>query len=118
MIGQSKDGWLNIARSTLGIQVEHHSPWLPNENIRHSFAWIKGAVGPASIMQETKLAYAIIEEMKRHGVAGQKLGCDVIDVNMIQAFKDQGNHRTDGMSPMMMRRVADIPLDARSVQRA
>ena len=65
----------------LGYQIERHSPWIPKENVRHSFAWIKGAAGPASIMQVTKFANAIMEEMKRHGVAGQKLGCDFIDVN-------------------------------------
>jgi len=27
----------------LGFQIERHSPWLPKENVRHSFAWIKGA---------------------------------------------------------------------------
>src|SRR5262245_43143812 len=29
----------------LGFQIERHSPWLPKENVRHSFAWIKGAAG-------------------------------------------------------------------------
>ena len=58
----------------IGMQVERHSPWLPKENMRHSFAWIKGAAGPASTQQVTKFTNAIIEEMKRHGVAGQKLG--------------------------------------------
>ena len=32
----------------LGFQIERHSPWIPKENVRHSFAWIKGAAGPAS----------------------------------------------------------------------
>ena len=31
----------------IGMQVERHSPWMPKENVRHSFAWIKGAAGPA-----------------------------------------------------------------------
>ena len=33
----------------LGFQIERHSPWIPKENVRHSFAWIKGAAGPASV---------------------------------------------------------------------
>ena len=32
----------------LGFQIERHSPWIPKENVRHSFAWIKGAAGPAA----------------------------------------------------------------------
>ena len=59
----------------LGFQIERHSPWIPKENVRHSFAWIKGAAGPASTQQVNKFTNAVIEEMKRHGVAGQKLGC-------------------------------------------
>ena len=39
----------------LGFQIERHSPWIPKENVRHSFAWIKGAAGPASIQQVNKI---------------------------------------------------------------
>jgi hypothetical protein len=56
----------------IGFQIERHVPWLPKENVRHSFAWIKGAAGPAATQQVTKFTNAIIEEMRRHGVAGQK----------------------------------------------
>ncbi len=38
----------------LGFQIERHSPWIPKENVRHSFAWIKGAAGPASTQQVNK----------------------------------------------------------------
>ena len=73
----------------IGFQIERHSPWLPKENVRHSFAWIKGAAGPASTQQVTKFTNAVIEEMKRHGVRRQKLGVDFIDINMIQIFQDE-----------------------------
>jgi Xaa-Pro dipeptidase len=32
----------------IGLHIEKHSPWIPKENIRYSYAWIKGAAGPAS----------------------------------------------------------------------
>ena len=32
----------------LGFQIERHSPWIPKENVRYSYAWIKRAAGPAS----------------------------------------------------------------------
>src|ERR1700736_2246925 len=73
----------------LGFQIERHSPWIPQENVRASYAWIKGAGGAGSTQQGTKFTNAIIEEMQRHGVAGQKLGVDFIDINMIQVFKDK-----------------------------
>ena len=59
----------------LGFQIERHSPWIPKENVRHSFAWIKGAAGPASTQQVNKFTKAVIQAMKDNGVAGQKLGC-------------------------------------------
>src|SRR5262245_66603601 len=39
--------------------------------------------------------------MKRHGVAGQKLGVDFIDINMINIFKDKKINWVDGMTPTM-----------------
>ena len=93
----------------LGFQIERHSPWIPKENVRHSFAWIKGAAGPASTQQVTKFADAVIKAMKDHGVAGQKLGVDFIDINMIQIFKEKNINWTDGMSAMMDARAVKSP---------
>src|SRR5437868_8026016 len=64
----------------IGFQIERHAPWIPRENVRWSYAWIKGAAGPASTQQVRKFTNAIVEEMRRHGVAGQKLGVDFIDI--------------------------------------
>ena len=44
----------------LGFQIERHSPWIPKENVRYSYAWIKGAAGPASTQQVTKFTKAIM----------------------------------------------------------
>ena len=89
----------------IGAQVERHTPWIPPENIRYSYAWIKGAAGPASKQQVTKFTNAIKEEMKRHGVAGEKLGVDFIDINMMKHFEEEGLSWDDGMSPMMEARA-------------
>ena len=89
----------------IGIQIERHSPWLPKENVRYSYAWIKGAAGPASQQQVKKFTNAIKEEMKRHGVAGEKLGVDFMDINMLRAFEDEGIVWDDGMSAMMEARA-------------
>ena len=43
--------------------------------------------------------------MKENGVAGQKLGVDFIDINMIQIFGDEKIDWTDGMTPMMEARA-------------
>ena len=89
----------------LGFQIERHSPWIPKENVRYSYAWIKGAAGPASQQQVKKFTDAIMYEMKRHGVAGQKLGVDFIDINMISIFKEKKINWVDGMTPMMEARA-------------
>ena len=46
-----------------------------------------------------------MQEMKRHGVAGQKLGVDFIDINMINIFKEKKINWVDGMTPMMEARA-------------
>src|SRR5512135_1958631 len=70
----------------IGMHIERHSPWIPKENVRHSYAWIKGAAGPASTQQVTKFTKAVLQAMRENGVAGQKLGVDFVDINMINIF--------------------------------
>ena len=89
----------------LGFQIERHSPWIPPQNVRHSYAWIKGAAGPASAQQVKKFTNAAMQEMRKSGVAGERLGVDFIDINMLQAFKDAGIDWTDGMTAMMEARA-------------
>jgi Xaa-Pro dipeptidase len=89
----------------IGFQLQRHNPWIPKENIKHSFAWIKGAAGPASIQQVTKFTNGILAEMKKSNVSGMKLGVDFVDINMIQVFKDAKIDWTDGMTPMMEARA-------------
>ena len=85
----------------IGQHIERHSPWIPKENIKYSYAWIKGAAGPASLSQVTKFTNALKKQMKKSGVEGKKLGVDFIDINMINIFKDAKIDWTDGMTPMM-----------------
>ncbi len=89
----------------IGAQINRHCPWLPEENIRYSYAWIKGAAGPAAKEQVKKFTNAILEEMKRYGVEGEKLGVDFIDINMIGAFEAANVTWQDGMSAMMEARA-------------
>ncbi|MGH8698578.1 MAG: aminopeptidase P family N-terminal domain-containing protein, partial [Burkholderiales bacterium] len=43
----------------IGFQIQRHAPWIPKENVRWSYAWIKGAAGPASTQQVKKFTNAI-----------------------------------------------------------
>jgi hypothetical protein len=49
------------------------------------------------------------QAMKENGVAGQKLGCDFIDINMINIFKEEKINWVDGMTPMMEARAVKSP---------
>ena len=89
----------------IGMQIERHCPWIPPENVRYSYAWIKGAAGPASTQQVGKFTQAVLQEMKKSNVAGEKLGIDFVDINIIKAFDEAGIDWTDGMSPMMEARA-------------
>src|SRR5215211_6865562 len=57
----------------IGIHILHNSPWIPPGNVRHSFAWIKGAAGPAARMQVDKFTNALLSDLEDAGVRDQPL---------------------------------------------
>src|SRR5262245_6004676 len=85
----------------IGAHLEVHSPWIPKENIRHSYIWIKGAVGPAADQQVTKFMNALLDDLEAAGVRDQPVGLDFIDINLLRQFEQRGITWTDGMTPMM-----------------
>ncbi|MEE8362686.1 MAG: M24 family metallopeptidase, partial [Dehalococcoidia bacterium] len=85
----------------IGTQINRHCPWIPRDNVRYAYSWIKGAVGGAAQQQVKKFTDAIQEEMRKYGVADAPLGVDFIDLNMINAFSEAGIQWTDGMSPLV-----------------
>ncbi len=89
----------------IGTQINRHCPWLPVENVRYAYSWIKGAVGPAAQQQVKKFTDAILEEMKKYGVEKALLGTDFVDLNIINAFKEAGIQWTDGATPMVEARA-------------
>ncbi len=89
----------------IGFQIQRHAPWIPKENVRYSYAWVKGAAGPASRAQVKKFTDAIKRDLQKHGAAGRPLGVDFIDVNMLAAFQEAGIQWRDGMTPMMEARA-------------
>jgi Xaa-Pro aminopeptidase len=89
----------------IGQHLKVHNPWIPEENIRYSYSWIKGAAGPASENQVRKFTESLLNDLEEAGVADQPLGVDFIDINMIRAFERAGIQWTDGMTPMMEARA-------------
>jgi Xaa-Pro aminopeptidase len=93
----------------IGIHLKAHNPWIPPQNVRHSYTWIKGAAGPAAQSQVAKFTAALVADLEDAGVLGQPLGVDFIDINMIPAFQRAGVSWTDGMTPMMEARSIKSP---------
>jgi Xaa-Pro dipeptidase len=93
----------------IGFHLEKHNPWIPKENIRYSYAWIKGAVGPAATQQVTKFTKALVNDLESAGIKDKPIGVDFIDINMIRAFQEHGIQWTDGMTPMMEARAIKSP---------
>lgn len=89
----------------IGLHLEIHNPWIPKENIRHSYSWIKGAAGPAAEQQVDKFTQALLNDLEEAGVRDMPIGVDFIDINMIKAFERAGIQWVDGMSPMMEARA-------------
>jgi Xaa-Pro dipeptidase len=93
----------------IGLHLEVHNPWIPKENIRYSYVWIKGAVGPAAKQQVDKFTRSLISDLESAGIKDKPLGVDFIDINLIQAFQEHGIEWTDGMTPMMEARAIKSP---------
>jgi Xaa-Pro dipeptidase len=100
----------------IGIHLKVHNPWIPKENIRYSYTWIKGAAGPAAKSQVAKFCKALVRDLDDAGVRGKPLGVDFIDINLISAFKEAGIQWTDGMTPMMEARAIKSPDEIKAFQ--
>jgi Xaa-Pro aminopeptidase len=100
----------------IGQHLKVHNPWIPTENIRYSYSWIKGAAGPASERQVEKFTNSLLNDLEDAGVSDQPLGVDFIDINMIRAFERAGITWTDGMTPMMEARAIKSPDEQKAVR--
>jgi Xaa-Pro aminopeptidase len=100
----------------IGLHLEVHSPWIPKENIRHSYSWIKGAAGAAAAQQVDKFTRALLNDLEEAGVADKPLGVDFIDINMIKAFERAGIEWRDGMTPMMEARAVKSPDEIKAMR--
>ncbi len=100
----------------IGFHVKAHSPWIPEENVRYSYSWIKGAAGAASQQQVAKFTRALINDLEDAGVRDQPIGVDFIDINMLRAFEEAGLEWRDGMSPMMEARAIKSPDEIKAMR--
>jgi Xaa-Pro aminopeptidase len=100
----------------IGFHLEVHNPWIPKENIRYSYSWIKGAAGPASQQQVEKFTQALINDLEDAGVRDMPIGVDFIDINMMRAFERAGLEWRDGMTPMMEARAIKSPDEIKALR--
>lgn len=100
----------------IGYHLREHSPWIPAENVRYSYAWIKGAAGPAASSQVAKFTDALYADLEEAGVEDRPLGVDFMDLNMIRVFEERGIDWTDGMTPMMEARAIKSPNEQKAMR--
>ncbi|MGI9595264.1 MAG: M24 family metallopeptidase [Acidimicrobiales bacterium] len=100
----------------IGYHIKEHSPWIPPENVRYSYAWIKGAAGPASTAQVDKFTNSLMNDLEDAGVKDQPVGVDFMDLNMIRAFEERGINWVDGMTPMMEARSIKSPNEQKAMR--
>ncbi|MGH9245312.1 MAG: M24 family metallopeptidase [Acidimicrobiales bacterium] len=100
----------------IGFHLKEHNPWIPKENIRYSYSWIKGAAGPASQQQVEKFTGALLRDMEDAGVRDMPIGVDFIDINMLRAFEKAGLEWRDGTTPMMEARAIKSPDEIKAMR--
>ena len=100
----------------IGFHLKEHNPWIPPENIRYSYSWIKGAAGPAASQQVEKFTQALLNDLEDAGVRDMPIGVDFIDINMLRAFEKAGLQWRDGMSPMMEARAIKSPDEIKAMR--
>ena len=100
----------------IGFHLKAHNPWIPQENVRYSYSWIKGAAGPASEQQVTKFTNALLADLEEAGVRDMPVGVDFIDINMMRAFEKAGLQWRDGMTPMMEARAIKSPDEIKAMR--
>jgi Xaa-Pro aminopeptidase len=86
-----------------GSAARHHqmyAPWLPEESFRAGVTPMRGAMPVATGIPD-RLGQRIADEMREHGLEGEKLGIDMSDLVTIEALQRAGVAITDG-SPVMM----------------
>jgi len=59
---------VRFEQGDIGVHIAKHSPWIPKENSKYSYAWIKGAAGAASLQQVGKFVKGVKQAMKKAGV--------------------------------------------------
>jgi Xaa-Pro aminopeptidase len=60
----------------IGIHLKAHNPWIPPDNVRYSYTWIKGAAGPAAASQVSKFTAALVNDLEDADVRDKPLGVD------------------------------------------
>ena len=93
----------------IGIHIKAHSPWIPQENVRHLLAWIKVPRDWPHRCRSTSSPTRRTAILEDAGVKDKPLGVDFIDITMMKTFERAGITWTDGMTPMMEARAVKSP---------
>jgi Xaa-Pro aminopeptidase len=85
----------------------HGAPWLKG-NVQPAVAWGRGAV-PAEVGAVKKVAGIVKQVLRDHGIGKGKVGVDILDVPLFNAFKDVNIEVVDGNKIMLESRLIKSP---------
>src|SRR5204863_10102053 len=72
-----------------------YAPWLPTSSWRAGVASMRGAMPPATGLNEA-LARKIKRELEERGLAGEPIGVDIVDMPTVEALRAEGLRVVDG----------------------
>ncbi|MCG2622965.1 Xaa-Pro peptidase family protein [Arthrobacter sp. I2-34] len=84
------------------------APWLPEENWRAGVSTWRGAI-PTEVGIEAANAKRIADILREHGLAGEPVGVDVVELPVLRALEAEGLTVEDGNHLMLEARTIKTP---------
>ena len=92
-------------------------PWLKVENVRPGGGWLRGANHPAGNMLMVKMTAAKIKAaLEAANVAAMPIGVDIVDMYILEGFKEQGLDIVNGWDALWDARVIKSPDELKLIE--
>jgi Xaa-Pro aminopeptidase len=89
-----------------GSAARHHqlyAPWLPESSWRAGVTAMRGAMPPQTGVPDLMVSH-VVDELREHGLLGERLGIDMSDMVTLEALHRAGIATTDGTRVLLKAR--------------